>query len=272
MVSKSFLIIVSITLIQSQLIYAQSCGDSNPCPRNLQCVITSFGPPKTGQCTGVVFNPICSVSLCVRTGRDTNCMLGKDLTTCGAWADRTDGGQEPVCKTTCSKICSKPQLLASDGSLYCNECLLKYFSCTRKFEVFGPVKETESFQCYSRRCPANTANTLTNIEKNQCKCLPISEKVSGCDPFTCAYSGASHTCEVKVMGKPRIATCKAWAQAPKYVTPVMECRFPCPPPPCTYGTDLGSDAVLYCNGCVLVGASCNSAFMIRGGIPHLQFE
>lgn len=275
MVSISFLIIASLTLFQSHLIYAQSCGDGNPCPGNLDCVITSFGPPKTGQCTGVVPNEKCSVSLCTRTGRDTNCVLDGILTTCGAWADRIDGGPRPVCKAVCSTKCNKPQLLASDGSLYCNECLLRFVSCTLKFEVFGPIKLTTApFPCFSRRCPPNTSNTVTDIANNQCRCLPISNNVAECNPTSCANSGASHTCKVQIRGRSRIVTCKAWAQAPKFVTPQLQCLFPCPAPPCQKGSDrpLGSNAVFYCNSCVMTMASCASDFMIRANIPHPGFE
>lgn len=120
-----------------------------PCDKDLECVISNFGLPSAdvpseGICTEVAHSPVtCSVEFCSENGSQAFCRVpdNDSLTTCGAWATRSDGNPGPECSFVCPLICNVGPTapVGSDGKRYCSECQLKSASCSSNFEVFGPI-------------------------------------------------------------------------------------------------------------------------------------
>lgn len=120
-------------------------------------------PPKT-------FLPIvCSVQTCALLGSRSTCLYtepGPIFTitpptlrvqadkfpfptrqiSCGEWARIA----RPKCLTGCSKECSVPRLVATNGREFCNRCQLRSASCAAGFSFYGPV-------CSKNYCVANGA-------------------------------------------------------------------------------------------------------------------
>lgn len=121
---------------------------SPPCSGTSTCVIFDFGfpaadTPNRGQCLDVGEREECSVDMCSRVGAEALCQVpdGQDITNCGAWARRTDGGLRPNCSFFCTLECvlGSEAPIGSDGNSYCSECQLRLASCASGFQIFGPV-------------------------------------------------------------------------------------------------------------------------------------
>lgn len=115
------------------------------CANKLTCVVEIFGniavdEPRSGRCR-LVRQPVpkCTVGFCGMRGTAGICMVSKETATCGAWATRRDFGPKPNCNFLCTLECLEPQLMASNGKSFCNQCLLNGASCSANFKFFGPV-------------------------------------------------------------------------------------------------------------------------------------
>lgn len=122
-----------------------------PCKTGLTCVIRDFGfpaadGPNSGRCRRVRNVRKCSVGRCTRFGPRHVCEVplprGSGIvSTCRAWARRSDGNPGPDCSFACILICAvgDARPLASNGKRFCSICQLRQKSCTTGFRVFGPV-------------------------------------------------------------------------------------------------------------------------------------
>lgn len=148
-------IILLVLLCQAAISVAQKCstiGSFLPpkkCPSGLTCVIDDFGfpavdRPNSGHCKKLNEKPpICTVDFCAMNGAKSLCVV-KDavsVSTCGAWANRSDSGPKPVCPRICTLECAigNAAPLASNGKRFCNVCVLKGASCDARFEFYGPI-------------------------------------------------------------------------------------------------------------------------------------
>ena len=149
---------------------------SPPCKKPLVCLLTSFGNPpvdnpRVGKCTDLEEPPEkCSISFCSANGADAVCTtIDKLFTTCGVWPTRIDfGGANVKCPEICTLECRIPKLVASDGSMYCNLCLLQGASCDSGFKIFGPVTPPKPLDCESE--------SINFFDRRKC-CI---EKMIGC--------------------------------------------------------------------------------------------
>lgn len=116
------------------------------CEGGVTCVMTELGTQSpVGECVTVKVAPDCTKQVCGSYGIAFLCRLPLEETvaTCGAWANRKDGGRKPICDATCNNVCKTGgSLKASDGSLFCNECSLCTASCKARFIFWGPIKST----------------------------------------------------------------------------------------------------------------------------------
>ena len=122
-----------------------------PCEKGLTCVIRDFGfpaadQPNSGKCRRVVRRVRkCSVRRCSRFGGGYVCEVPVPrrsgiVSTCKAWARRSDGNAGPDCDFVCREFCRttrKP--VASNGQEFCSICKLRQASCESDFMIFGPV-------------------------------------------------------------------------------------------------------------------------------------
>lgn len=117
------------------------------CPNGKTCVIFDFGfpaadRPNAGNCE-VVDEPVptCTVPQCTMTGASGVCETAdtNTVTTCAAWATRSDGNEKPVCNGACPEFCMADRLVDNKGNEYCNLCFLQFASCDSQFKLFGPV-------------------------------------------------------------------------------------------------------------------------------------
>lgn len=112
--------------------------------------------------------PPCSIPLCSLNGPHFSCFPNFStaasrqvrsqvpVTSCEMWAKATN----PECPTICPLFCRIPQLLATNGQRFCNDCELQAASCRSDFAIVGPV-------CYLEFCAANGAKTICVDPKKQ---------------------------------------------------------------------------------------------------------
>eukprot|EP00737_Agarophyton_chilense_P000672 gb/GEZJ01000743.1/.p1 GENE.gb/GEZJ01000743.1/~~gb/GEZJ01000743.1/.p1 ORF type:complete len:329 (+),score=24.83 gb/GEZJ01000743.1/:173-1159(+) len=121
-----------------------------PCEEGLTCVIDDFGfpaadRPNSGTCREIDVLKECTVPLCASKGADFVCEVPLPVnsgivSTCKAWATRSDGNPKPECNLSCPEFClinMKP--VASNGQKFCSICALFESSCKADFMFFGPV-------------------------------------------------------------------------------------------------------------------------------------
>lgn len=273
------------------------------CPSPLTCVLTSFGlpgieSPTIGVCKTAP-SPLsaCTVQFCSSEPTDSAiCQVDTGETvTCQAWATRMDGSDDkPNCDIICTQECLSPLLRASDGSTYCNACILSAASCRADFSFYGPV-DTDEDECDNPsvfdapRCcterqigcipvgeTCSTAGSMVPTipceqgstcviddfgfpaadRPNSGTCTVLKGDVEECSPRLCQRADAGLVCGL--MDEGIVTTCGAWRAREDDVDD--ECVNPSP-----------FDAPRCCTerqiGCVQVGQTCSSSGSLFPPIP-----
>lgn len=288
-----------------------------PCPSGLTCVLTSFGfiaadVPNAGTCQTVP-SPVqpCTVQFCSSTPtEDAICQVTTgEVATCIAWATRTDGSEDvPVCPEICTLECLSPLLVASDGSTYCNGCLLSGASCDADFSFYGPVdappsdeldceKEENRAQCCAEKqegckdlgescstkgsriapipCVDDTTCVISDFGKpsvdipNSGTCLPIKRRIKNCSVRLCAEEGEEAVCQLPLEGI--VTTCGAWSKRTdggRKPNCGRGCRKHCVYP--SYKRPKASNFKRYCSLCFLTFRSCQAGFKFFGPIGPVE--
>lgn len=281
-----------------------------PCQARLTCVLTDFGfpaadGPRIGTCRNLTNKPpSCTVAYCTTNGPNAICTtfgfpMQPVVATCHAWATRIDA-KGPDCNFACTLRCLVVRLVASDGTTYCNLCLLQAASCRSDFKVFGPVKPVkdkcvkpisifDAAKCCIDRgigClkKGQTCSTMgSRIQPVPCKkgltCVIMNfgfpavdrpnsgtcrrvRRVKKCSVRRCSRRGEKSICQTGTI----VTTCGAWATRTDG-NPGPDCSFVCPEICLVLPQrPLGSDGVRYCTICKLRQASCRSDFVIFGPI------
>lgn len=231
----------------------------NKCPQGTECVLTFYGfavaeLPNKGVCRKVREAPTCSNKFCSRAGPYGVCKSSDgEFGFCSAWATSENREVDTFCFFPCPEKCLRRRLRASDGSTYCNSCMLIKASCKARFSFFGPVFAPD--KCFQknllqsrRECclkyrigcskPGEACSTggtplppVPCIKSTKCVVtdfglpaidLPTSGhcrwvyRESRCSLNFCERHGASSICKLG----PGFTTCGAWASRP-FATPKM---------------------------------------------------
>lgn len=214
------------------------------CASVLTCVISDFGfpaadGPNSGTCKTVKLPlPTCTFDVCTASGAAKLCetVNTKDVTTCGAWATRSDGNAQPNCRKPCPRNCTRnlPNITTDNtGKKYCNACVLRVASCEANFAFYGPVNadplplppQTGPGKCSTSpsmvvgappsgpSCPRGETCVLSDFgllvadrpNSGMCKILEMS--VQTCSFDLCTASGALSVCKTPDTGD--VTTCSA---------------------------------------------------------------
>lgn len=272
-----------------------------PCRSGLTCVLFDFGNPPvdlpdSGNCRRLAVSPppTCSIDMCALTGADTVCNFRGTPITCGLFA--TTPGLD--CNLICPAICRVPRLVASNGQLFCSQCVLNGASCLAGFSFFGPVDsdqacrgdiapamaaeccETNKIGCLSSGDTCSTAGSrirpvpcaeglvcvisdfgLPAVDRpNRGMCRRGSAMPRNCSVSLCASRGANARCTASDVRV--VTTCGAWARrSDRGVRPNcdLSCSRRCLP---KRRRPAATNGRRFCNLCTLRRASCRRDFRI----------